>query len=84
MSFISGHMVRRSKSKTRNARVVARKPSVEKRSSLTERGSGQDLSGILIELYLELGLPWPNAMRAAVADLRQLYSINRHELLSPA
>jgi hypothetical protein len=38
----------------------------------------------LIKLYLELGLAWPNALQAAVADIQQLSSHRNYELFSPA
>ncbi|MBV8214564.1 MAG: hypothetical protein JOZ08_15235 [Verrucomicrobia bacterium] len=43
----------------------------------------KDKTGRLIRLYLKLGLAWPDALQAAVADLQQLYS-GQHQILSPA
>ena len=83
MPVICGHMVSRSINKTRTARVHARKPLLRRGLSRVRR-SIRDRTERLIQLYLELGLPWPNALQAAVADLQQLTSRHRQELFSPA
>ena len=84
MPVICGHMVSRSICKRRTARVHARKPLIRKGLSAAVRRSLKDKTGRLINLYLELGLPWPNALQAAVADLQQLSSRRNYELFSPA
>jgi hypothetical protein len=84
MLVICVHMVSRSINKTRTGRVHARKPLLRKGLSRVQR-SIRDRMERLIQLYLELGLPWPNALQAAVADLQQLSSRHRnYELFSPA
>jgi hypothetical protein len=84
MPVICGHMVSQSIRKTRTARVYARKPLIRKGLSAAVRRSLKDRTGRLIKLYLELGLPWPNALQAAVADIQQLSSRRNYELFSPA
>ena len=84
MPVICRHMVSRSISKTRTARVHARKPLIRKGLSAAVRRSLKYRTGRLIDLYLELGLPWQNALQAAVADLQQLSSRRNYELFSAA
>jgi hypothetical protein len=84
MPVICGHMVSRSIRKTRSARVHARKPLIRKELSAAVRRSLKDRTERLINLYLKLGLPWPNALQAAMADLQQLSSRRNYELFSAA
>ena len=79
-----GHMVSRSIRKARTARVHARKLLMRRGLSRVFQRSIRDKTNRLIKLYLELGLAWPNALQAAVADLQQLSSCRNYELLSPA
>gem|GEM_PF-4729944 len=77
-------MVSQSIRKTRTARVYARKPLIGKDLSRGIQRSVRHKAERLIQLYLELGLPWPNALQAAAADLQQLSSRRRYGLFSPA
>jgi hypothetical protein len=78
------HMARRTIRKTRTARSEKWKPSIRKGFSHTVRRSIEDKSERLIQLYLELGLPWPNALQAAIADLKQLSSYQKYMFFSAA
>jgi hypothetical protein len=77
-------MARRTIRKTRTAHTEKWKPSIRKGFSHAIRRSIEDKSERLIQLYLELGLPWPNALQAAIADLQQLSSHQGYGAFSAA
>ena len=84
MPVIAGHMASQMIRKTRTAHKEKRKPSTGKGFSHAVRRSIETRSERLIQLYLELGLPWQNALQAAVADLKQLSSHQSYGAFSAA
>lgn len=84
MPVIGWHMASRIIRKTRTAHKEKRKPSTGKGFSHAVRRSIEARSERLIRLYLQLGLPWPNALQAAVADLKQLSSRQSYGAFSAA
>ena len=84
MPVSAWHMALRIIRKTLTAHKEKRKPSTGKGFSHAVRRSIEARSERLIQLYLQLGLAWPNALQAAVADLQQLSSHQMYGAFSPA